>query len=217
MGNLLNKELTLSAAPLTYVMLAFSAMTLIPGYPILVGVFFVCLGLFYSFQSGRECNDVLFTALLPVEKADVVRAKFAFVLVVEGAAIGLMLLFALLRMTLLAHLAVYTQNVMMSANFVYLAFALLIFGLFNALFVCGFFSTAYAIGKPFIRFCVAAFLAVGLGETLHHLPGLGWLNALSGSELLAQLPIFLLGLGLFAALTVLSLGRARKTFVALDL
>ena len=40
MKRLLHKELRLSAAPVTYYFLAFALMTLIPGYPILVGGFF---------------------------------------------------------------------------------------------------------------------------------------------------------------------------------
>ena len=32
-------------------------MAFIPAYPILVGAFFVCFGIFRFFQSGRENND----------------------------------------------------------------------------------------------------------------------------------------------------------------
>ena len=75
MSELLKKELRLAASPLSYWFLAFALMTMIPGYPILVGGFFVCLGLFQSFQNAREQNDVIYTALLPVRKTDIVRAK----------------------------------------------------------------------------------------------------------------------------------------------
>lgn len=69
MKNLLTKELRLTATILSYLFILFAVMTLIPGYPILVGAFFICLGIFYSFQLGRENNDILFTVLLPVKKA----------------------------------------------------------------------------------------------------------------------------------------------------
>ena len=65
MNKLLKKELRLTAAPITYFFLAFALMTLIPGYPILVGGFFITLGIFYTFQMARESNDILYTALLP--------------------------------------------------------------------------------------------------------------------------------------------------------
>lgn len=54
MKRLLHKELRLTAAPVTYYFLAFALMTLIPGYPILVGGF-LSLSVFFtpSKQHGR--------------------------------------------------------------------------------------------------------------------------------------------------------------------
>jgi len=83
MNKLLKKELRLTAAPITYFFLAFALMTLIPGYPILVGGFFITLGIFYTFQMARESNDILYTALLPCKKQDVVRAKYTFCVLIE--------------------------------------------------------------------------------------------------------------------------------------
>ena len=76
MTKLLNKEFRLCASPLSWIFLIAAGMTLLPGYPILVGAFFVCFGVFHSFQNAREANDVLYTVLLPVRKRDFVRAKF---------------------------------------------------------------------------------------------------------------------------------------------
>ena len=78
MKNLLNKELRLAASPLSYIFLVAALMTLLPGYPILMGAFFICLGVFQSFKYARESNDVLYSVLLPVKKSDFVRSKFAF-------------------------------------------------------------------------------------------------------------------------------------------
>ena len=38
-------------------------------------------------------------------------------------------------------------------------------------------GTAYQLGKPFITYIVVAFLVIGTGEALHHIPGLEALNA----------------------------------------
>ena len=51
MNPMLKKEMRLSALLLTYLFMAFGFMTLIPGYPILCGVFFITLGLFQSGSS----------------------------------------------------------------------------------------------------------------------------------------------------------------------
>ena len=53
MKALIRKELRFTAQPISYLFLAFSLMTLLPGYPILVGTFFLGLGLFQSFLAAR--------------------------------------------------------------------------------------------------------------------------------------------------------------------
>lgn len=215
MKRLLKKELTLTAIPLTYCFLLFSAMTMIPGYPILLGAFFVCLGIFYTFQAGREQNDVLYTALLPVRKADVVRAKFAFTLVIQGAAFLLMAALTALRAAALRGAAVYADNPLMNANPAFLGYVLLMFALFNGVFLTGFFRTAYYIGKPFLRFCIAAMALVAAGEALHHLPGLGWLNAAAPQG--GQWLVLLLGAAVCAAVTWMALKTSERRFDRIDL
>ena len=43
MNVMLKKEMRLSALTLTYLFIGFGAMTMLPGYPILCGVFFITL------------------------------------------------------------------------------------------------------------------------------------------------------------------------------
>lgn len=214
---LLKKEMKLAASPLSYIFTAFGLMAFLPGYPILVSSFFVCLGLFQSFQSAREANDITYTALLPVAKSDVVRAKYAFCLAVELCYFILTSVAVLVRMTLLSEAAVYRNNALMNANPVYLGFVLLILGLFNRIFVGGFFKTAYKFAKPFVAFVVAAFLTVGIGETLFHIPTLSALNAFGFTHIGLQTSIFTAGIAAFSLLTAISIRRAIKTFEKIDL
>ena len=72
MNNVLRKEMRLSASILSYLFIAFGLMFLIPGYPILMGPFFVGLGLFQGFQWAREANDITFSVLLHTPKKDIV-------------------------------------------------------------------------------------------------------------------------------------------------
>ena len=101
MRNILLKEIKLSASVLSYLFIAFGLMFFIPGYPILCGVFFVTLGIFQSFQSAREANDIVFSTLLPIAKKDVVRGKYLFVCFIEACALILMALATIIRMTVL--------------------------------------------------------------------------------------------------------------------
>ncbi len=217
MKKLIMKEIKLTASALTWLFIAFSAMTLIPGYPILVGAFFVTLGIFYSFQFGREFNDTLYTALLPVEKRDVVRAKYAFSLLVELAAFAVSAGLTVLRMAALRDAAVYAENPMMNANLAYLGYILMIFAAFNILFLGGFFRTAYYVGRPFIVYSIVCFLLIGVGETLHHIPGLTALNATGTEGIGLQCAVLVAGAAVFIAGTLLSMKKAEKRFEKLDL
>ncbi|MBR5094967.1 MAG: ABC-2 transporter permease [Oscillospiraceae bacterium] len=217
MKNLLEKELRLATSPLAWLFLAFSAMVMIPGYPILMGCFFLCLGLFQSFQAARESSDILYTTLLPVRKGDAVKAKYIAVCFFELLDLILMAGFTALRMTVFSRSPVYETNVMMSPNPVFLAFAAWIFTLFNAIFVGGFFRTAYKIGKPFVFFIVASMLTIGVAETLHHIPALRFLHAPGGERMGLQWTVLALTLLLCVAVTLLSEKRAERRFAQIDL
>lgn len=217
MKNLLIKEFQLATPLLAFLFLGFTAMTFLPGYPILCGAFFVCLGIFQGYQFAREDNDILYTVLLPMEKTHVVKAKYAAAAALQGAAFVLFSLFTCLRMVFLSDAAVYTTNALMGANPVFLAFVLLVFTAFNVIFIGGFFRTAYRFGKPFVFFAVVSFLLIAVAETLHHLPGLGWLNALDLPGAGKQLPILLAALLVYLAATVASCKASQKRFLEIDL
>ncbi len=217
MRNLLRKEMLLSASVLSYLFIPFGLMFLLPGYPILCGAFFVSLGLFQSFQSAREANDTGFSALLPVAKKDVVRARYLFVCLIEAGALLLMALSVALRMTAFSTSAVYRSNALMNANGFALGVALVIFGLFNAVFVRGFFKTAYRFARPFVTFIVLTFLIILAAETLHHLPGCEAVNAFGTDHLGLQLCLLAGGVILFLLLTGASCRRACADFERIDL
>ena len=217
MTKLLYKELKLSASRLSFVLIAAALLTFVPGYPILLGAFFTTLGIFYSYQTMRENNDIPYSMLLPVSKADVVKGKFAFTVLIELCSFAMMTVITLVRMLLLKDAAVYAANALMCANLSFLGYALLIFGLFNFIFVRGFFKTAYYFGKPFIAYCVVSFLVIALAETLYHIPGLEALNAFGFAPLLPQGAVLGAGLLSFAALTAAGLKKSQRTFEKIDL
>ncbi len=217
MSALLRKEIRLSSMLLTWLFIGFGAMTMIPGYPILCGVFFITLGIYQSFLSAREANDILYSALLPVAKRDVVKGKYQFVMTVELCGFVLMAILTLFRMTILKDAAGYRHNALMNANLVYLGAALFVFGLFNVIFVGGFFRTAYKIGKPFVIYIIAAFLMIGVFEALHHFPGLAAVNAFGFDHIVLQMTLLLCGALLYAVMTLISYQKACEDFEKIDL
>jgi hypothetical protein len=217
MRNVLRKEMRLSASVLSYLFILFGLMFFVPGYPILCGAFFVTLGLFHGFQSAREANDIVFSALLPIAKRDVVKGKFLFVCLIEACAFLLMSVAVALRMTALSRAAVYRSNALMNANFFALAMACVIFGLFNWIFLCGFFKTAYKLGRPFVTFIIVCFLVIFVAESAHHVPGLEKLNAFGTDDIAIQLSALAAGIVIFLLITFLSYKRACRRFERIDL
>ncbi len=217
MRNILRKEMLLSASILSYLFILFGFMFLIPGYPVLCSAFFVSLGLFQSFQSAREANDIVFSVLLPIAKKDIVKGKYLFVCLIEGCSFVLMAVSVMLRMTVFSKSAAYLSNPMMNANLFALGMACVIFGLFNWIFVGGFFKTAYKFARPFVTFIIVCFLVIFVTEALHHIPGLEWLNAFGTDNIAIQIILLLAGIFIFLVITVLSYKKACKQFEQIDL
>ena len=217
MRNIMRKEIRLSASVLSYLFIAFGVMFLIPGYPILCGVFFVTLGIFQSFQTAREANDIVFSALLPIAKRDVVKGKFLFVCFIELCSFLLMASATVLRMTVMAEAEAYRHNALMNANPFALGMALLLFGLFNLIFIGGFFRTAYKFARPFVSYIIVAFLVIGVGEAAHHFPGLESVNAFGFEHILLQLALFTVGAVCCVILTLISFRNSCTNFEKIDL
>lgn len=215
MKALLNKEARLATPLLTYCFLAFSLLTFCPGYPILLSAFFVCLGIFQSYQTGLTNHDLLYSVLLPVSKKDIVKSKFIFALILEGTAFIFITIITIIRMIFLNQNLVYRMNALMNANLLFLAFSLLIFSKFNYFFLKGFFRTGYRLLVPFMWFTLASLITMMIAETLHHLPGLAGLNSSTGL-LIVQILSLVIALLSFILITYVSYKKAAADFEKID-
>lgn len=217
MVNLLKKEIKLSSSVLSFLFIAFGLMFFIPGYPVLCGAFFVTLGIFQSFQYAREANDIVFSALLPIAKMDVVKGKFLFSCFIELCSFAVMAAATAVRMTLLADAKPYVNNAMMNANLFALGCALVIFGLFNLIFLNGFFKTAYKFGKPFVTHIIVTFVFIFICEALHHIPPLKAVNSFGFENIGLQLILLAAGALCSIILTAVAYKSACKRFEKTDL
>lgn len=217
MKNLMNKEIRLATSPITFIFISFSVMTLIPGYPILVSAFFICFGVFQSFQNACENNDILYTVLLPIKKTDAVKTKYRFTIMIQMISFAIMIILTILRMTIMKDSKVYTTNPMMNANQFFLGGILLIFALFNWLFIDGFFKTAYKYGKPFLLFSITSFILILIAETLHHIPGLEFLNNTDSMNNIGMWLFLVLAVIVYILVTALCCKYSEKKFEAVDM
>ncbi len=175
MKALLYKEARL-ASLLTYFFLLFSLTVLIPNYPSLLGAFFICFGLFHTFQKGRENGEPLFTALMPIRKSDVVRSRFLFAALIRFCGLLLTLLFSLLRAHFLKDVPVYAQEQLLKPGFVLLSWMLLIYAAFDRVFMSQFYRTGRKLGVPFLLFSMVSVVMIFVSEILPHIPGMEWMN-----------------------------------------
>lgn len=215
MKNLLVKEFRLAMHPTALIFLCLSAMLLIPNYPYYVTFFYTGLAVFFTCLGGRENKDIYYSALLPVRKVDIVRARFAFVLILEAAQLILAVPFALLRQSF----PMPGNQVGMDANLAFFGLALLMLGLFNASFFRVYYRDVNKVGKAFGISSVVMGLFIVVAETCDHvLPFFrDELDTPDPAHLGAKLAVLGAGLLAFLALTGLAYRRAAADFEAQDL
>ena len=224
------KDLRLAAHPMMYVFALFGAMLLIPSYPYTVAFFYGLLGIFFTFLNGREnkdvyyCamlqaarenRDVYYMALLPVTKREQVRARTWMVVAVELTELVLAVPFAVLSV----HINPNGTNLAgIDANVALFGAVLLIFGVFNAVFLPAFYRTAVRVGRSFLLAVVPMTVLMVLVEALSHFPVIGpYLDATDAAGQMRQLPVLAAGAAAFALLSWLAFRRAAKNYELVDL
>lgn len=216
MKQLLIKEFKLCVHPTCYLFLPMAAlMMLIPSYPLYVSFFYETLGLYFVFLIGNEKRDIIFSSLLPVTKKDMVKARTLLMVIFELAVLLLSVPFVLLR----AKLGLATNAAGTDPGAAFFGLSLVQFALFNLIFLPGFYRTAYQAGKPFLLAAAVEFLFIALVEaSMYIFPYCkNILDSMAAEDQLAQLPVLLAGIALYALLTVLACRRAENHFTKVDL
>lgn len=207
MFSLLYKELRLAAHPNLFVFTLLGALVIVPAYPYGMVFLFGCLGPFITFTYGRETNDIYYTALLPVKKRDIVKSKFALVVLSQIVQLLVSLPFALLRLRLLPE----GNPAGIEANVAYYGFGLTIYTIFNVIFLTHFFKSGYKVGWSFLLAIIPATLGVLAMEIVVHFPHFAWLDSVERTMMIRQLPILLMGLLIYGlGITVSYLISARR-------
>lgn len=212
---LLQKELRLALHPTSILFLLLSAMLLIPNYPYCVVFFYTSLGLFFLCLSGRENHDIFYSMLLPIQKSDVVTARFLTAVLLEGAQVVLAIPFAWLRQRLNP-----APNLAgMDANLALFGFALLMLGLFNWVFFRLYYRNVEQVGKSFAIASVVTFLFLCLTEGMTHVLPLfrDQLDTPDPQFLAPKLVTLAVGLSGYLLLTGLTYRQCKRDFEALDL
>ena len=214
MKALLYKQFRLVCHPMTLVFPFFGVMLLIPSYPYTLAFFYAMLGIFSSFVNSREQKDIYYSALLPIRKRDTVRAAVLFVLVVELVSLLVAVPFAVLsvRINPLGGNAVGLEP-----NAALFAAALLLYALFNGIFLPTFYKTAYKVGMSFLKAIIPVSLVMIVCEALPHFPGMAWLEDCTAAGQLRLLPLLIAAAVIYGAGTYFSYQKAARNYEKVDL
>jgi len=215
MKNLLIKEIKLCMHPAAIVFLLLSAMVMIPNYPYLVAFFYTTLGIFFICLSGRENNDIFFSACLPVKKSDIVSARFITAIALELLQVALATVFVIIRNTL----SMGANLAGMDANISLFGCAFIMLGIFNIVFFTAYYKNVSKVGAAFVKGTVATFVIILFVEaTVHFLPFMkDVLDTPDPAHLAAKLVLLGAGIAIYAALTAIAHAKAKRSFEKYDL
>ena len=208
-----NWRLAMSPVPLLFLLL--SGLILIPNCPYYVTFFYNSLGIFMWMQSLRENRDTAYMMLLPVTKAEMVRARLRTVVQLEL----LQLLACVPFMVLRASYGHLNNAVGIEANAAFLGLGLVQMGLFNLVFFPMHYRNAYDLGKPFLAASAAELFYIVLVEACDHvIPYMKTVcESYALSDQLRQWPMLLGGVALFALLTWAAERSSVRRFEKVDL
>lgn len=217
MKHLFYKEWKLTVVPVVYIFMSFVLMLLIPGYPYTVSFFYTGLGIFMMLLTARENKDILYMSTLPVEKKDIVKARYLLVISIEMIQIILCIPIAFLRGTVLS----YDNVAGIDANIAFFGSGFLIFAVFNRVFFYVYFRDVYKVGTAFLLASIADFIIITLTETSVHIvraiTGNCFWDSVRGEDQIMQIPILAVGIIAFVISTFLGLKTDIKRFEKLDL
>lgn len=217
MKNLLYKEFRLAIHPSVYIFFVLTALLLVPSYPYYVSFFYLMLGIFLTFKTNRSENDIFYSALLPVRKGDVVRARVLTVALLELANILIAIPFAAISAKINPAGG---NNAGIEPNVALFGLSFLMYGGFNLIFFPAFYKTGRSEGKSFLWGGVFTFLYIIAAESLAQYipsPVSAYLDTLEKSAQLRQLPVLFAGIVLWAVFTLLSAKISAERFEKVDL
>jgi len=215
MKSLLYKEWRLSINPLFYLITLLSALVLIPNWVYFVAPSYLLYIVVPNiFTTNKAQSDIAFTTLLPVRKRDVVKARVMAIAALEVLQIAVTGLFCVL-----SHYLIHYENFLLNSNAAFIGFVFIMFGVFNLVFFPMFYKTTTKIGIPSIVAIFAATVFAGGIEALALLVPWAKLafDTPDPTTVIYKVITLVVGMVLFALLTVLSYRIAAKRFERVDL
>ena len=222
--NLLKKELCLGNAFQTVIWtICCFGMYFIPSYPMYVGPFYITLCIMMSFALNQSSHDILYTALLPVKKSDVVKARFLYCGMMEIFTFCCALFGAFIR-----SLVNFPANKAgIELTICYFGLQMIVFAVFNLMFLGNVYKDPLKPGLRFLAAAIGYFVCYAVCEfpvwtyyanAENPVAKIGELFTSHDSQfIIPQLIILAAGLVIYAVSWCLTFRRAARQFEKYDL
>ncbi len=212
MKSLLYKEFRLGITPMFYLSLLFCALLLIPQWVfLLVPMYFLFTVVPNIFTLAKAQNDIVFSAMMPVRRSDIVKSRITSIVIFELAQILFMAIFSVI------HVMLYSAgNFLMDTNVTYIGCVFLMYGIFNIVFFPMFYKTAYKVGVPIIAGVAATVVFSILAEFV--ILAVPALKVLGGRDHIgAQLAVLAGGIVVFVLFNLAAYRMSTKRFERIGL
>jgi hypothetical protein len=227
---ILRKEIRLCLNPHIIIMALLSLLVIIPDWPSGVAFIYLLSGVATIFPRVLADHDVLYTAMLPIRKTDVVKGKVALISFVELSAIVLSIPAALVRIFVLqpAMLGSYANEAERAEEMAYLAsvepnlmaYGTIFFslGVYALVLLPWFFGNPSKVNWPQAIATLSGSLALALGMGLQAFITMLKGHILSDDQyMLAQVIFLLVGVAFYSVATLMAAKWAAKRFAKVDL
>lgn len=217
MNNLVMKDLRLGVHPMFYLLPVLTgALMLIPGWIyFMVILYFFCITVPNMFGGWKSQNDLMFTAMMPVTKQDIVKARLTVIVILELLHIGIAMLFGQLTLHLYPDMIYYFFAPYM--GFWGLCFVML--AIFNLAFIPIYYKTAYKYGSATTAGILFATIFAGIAQWIGIQNSFVYdtFNGSGSANTALQLSILAVGIAIFIACTVIAYRMAVRRLLQVEI
>lgn len=212
--DLVYKEFRLNIVPWAYTFFAFALLLLIPSWVFFIAIAYIYMVIMFVAQFDKANNDLAFAMSLPVPKRSIVQARTMTVIIVELGFLALCTPIAILRYYLYPH----GNEVGMNVNLAFFGLMLVMFVIFNTIYLPGAYKRAYRMLWPLLGGTAISVTIIGILTTLIAvIPSLSILNDRGLGNLGAQATVFVASVVVYAVVTYVAYRKAASNFAKVDL
>ncbi len=225
MKNLLYKELRLCLNPQVIIFACFSLFILIPNWPSGVAFVYILSGLATVFPRGLADKDIMYSAMLPIRKGDVVKGKTLLIVAIEVFSILISIPAAVVKALIIDPALISSASegtgdasdasyiAAVSPNMVTYGTVLMCFGVYALILIPWYYKNPTKINWPQIVSMLAATFVILVGVVVQaFVPALH-----ESSGFWIQLAYLFAGLLVFVFCTYLGERLGEKHFAKVDL